>query len=421
MLAVALVSCGGDESDIALPDIPMDSNLVVNPSFEEWENRIPVGWEMKVFEGWGGEKPNRIEKSTKERSSGKASVFIRGVFNNDKWYVLTQRHPVVHGYRVEFSADIMSQNIKQNQDQPKRANIYIRFLDENGERLSDRYYADAYTRHRKGTTIWRRSKERADVPKNAKYVEIGLINQMTGYLYFDDVELKLTRTTKWKKKKSKYVHYNYIKGFPPPEGSIEKQAKLMEDYAKKLDLDVEEPFNYFYYPTEDKFKKITGLHRYRQRALWKKREIHTIAPTEDLESTHMLLVDYGRPPLAMTTGIVYTLLGSMNGKDIHGTAKGFLMQQRIPALFRTIPDEEFKNYNTSITAPAWASFCSFMLDTYGAEMVMEFYRRTDQVTEINTFKVRFKEIFGTDFEIIDRKWRLYLLRLVTEGESDTIQ
>ena len=421
ILAVALASCGGKESDVALPDMPMDTNLVVNPSFERWEGRIPAGWEMKVFEGWGNDKPNRIEKSTKEKSTGDASVFLRGTFNTNKWFVLTQRHPVAPGYRVEFSADIKTENIKKNKDQVDRANIYIQYLDEKGERLTDRYYADAYTRRRLGTTGWRRSLERSEAPKKARYVEIGLINMMTGYLYVDDVELKLTRSIEWKKKKSKYVHYNYVKGFPPPEGSIEEQIGMMNDYVKRLDIDVEEPYNYYFYSSEDRFKKITGMRKYRQRAIWKQRELHTIEPTENLEATHMLLVDYGRPPLGMTSGIVYTLRGSLNGKDIHATAKGFLIQQKIPALFRTVPPEEFKNYDTRIMVPAWTSFCSFLLDTYGAEVLMNFYSRTDQVKEINIFKVRFKEVYGKDFEIIDRMWRLYLMRLVTEEEADTLQ
>jgi hypothetical protein len=419
LLPVVLIGCGEQEPLEALPDISLDSNLVVNPAFEEWDRRLPVGWELVHFEG-DGTTQSMYGKSTKERVSGKASFYLRGVFNTDKWMALVQRHPVIPGYKVEFSAEIKSSNIKKFGEQKDRANLFIRFLDEQGKRVNDRYYADAYTRERLGTTSWRRSVERADIPKDARFVEIGIVNQMTGYLYVDDVELKIIEPIPWQEVKTKHLYYHYLEGYPPPEGSIDKQAATMESYVEKLDIKVEERYHYYYYPSEERFMKITGMKRYRQVALWRKRELHTTAPTEDHAGTHMLLVDYGYPPLGLTKGIVFYLRGSLEGKDIHATAKEFLIEKEIPALYRTLDTEDFGKYNSSITVPAWTSFCSYLIDRYGPDKIMKLYEETAGVYEVARFNVIFKDIYEELFEDTDRAWRLWLLRLEVPGEGDTL-
>ncbi|MCK4235552.1 MAG: hypothetical protein KAX38_00435, partial [Candidatus Krumholzibacteria bacterium] len=350
-LILALSVCGNSESGTVpeeeeLPEIPLKINLIKNPSFEDWNGNVPANWELRRFKG-DGKIMNMYGKSSDEKNSGQFSFYLRGLFNVDRWMVLVQRLPITPGYRLNFSAAIRSQNVKRNRDQEDRANIYIRFLDGDGKRLEDRHYADAYTRHRVGTSPWARSrKNRVDIPDKARFVEIGLINLMTGHLYFDDVELELIKPIPWKKKNTKYVEFYHLEGYPFPEGAIEKEKEMLEGFVKRFGIKLSEKIKYYYYPSEELFMEITGLKRYRQKALWKKKEIHTMTPTEDSETVHMLLVDYGFPPLGLTKGIVYNMRGSLEGKKIHITAKGFLVEKKIPALYKIIKAGDLKRVGT---------------------------------------------------------------------------
>jgi hypothetical protein len=74
-----------------------------------------------------------------------------------------------------------------------------------------------------------------------------------------------------------------------------------------------------------------------------------------------------------------------------------------------------------VAIPAWVSFCTYLIDKYGMESFMELYKRTDAVVEEGEFNVIFKDIYGEDFPVIDREWRLYVLRYEGVAGKDTLQ
>jgi hypothetical protein len=49
------------------------------------------------------------------------------------------------------------------------------------------------------------------------------------------------------------------------------------------------------------------------------------------------------------------------------------------------------------------------------ETFMKLYMQTKDVEDSGVFNVRFKELYGEDFPVVDRAWRLYILRY--EGET----
>lgn len=419
-LLPALAGCGAFEDEGEIADVPLAVNLVKNPSFEDWKGQIPVDWELNHLAG-DGKKVMMYGKSGKEKKSGEFSFFLRGLFNTEKWMVLTQRHPVMPGRQLLFSAEIKSENIKRNKGQEDNANIFIRFLNINGERLSDRYYADAWTRHRLGTSDWRRNGKRIDVPKKARFVEIGLINEMTGHMYFDDVELVLVEPVKWNKKETKHVTYYYLDGHPLPEESIEEETELVNHFMKELGIKMEEKVKYYYYGTEEKFMEILGTKKYTQRPIWSKKELHTIAKVENHAMLHMLLVEFGYPPPGLAKGFVFALRGSWTGWDPHMVAKEHLVNKRIPALYKTLEVDDMQQTNFSVTVPAWASFCKYLIDKHGLKNFMEFYKEACTIKEPGDFNDIFMKFFDKEFKVIDRTWRLYILRLPTQQRSDTLR
>jgi hypothetical protein len=281
-------------------------------------------------------------------------------------------------------------------------------------------YADAFTHHHSGTKNWVRNRREVEVPENAYYVEIGLINQMTGHLYFDDVKLILNYPHPWEKKETKYITFYYLDGYPYPEGAIEKETQIVKGFVKKLGIKIKGGIKYYYYPSEEKFKDITGRTRYRQLPLWKKRELHTMAPIEDHAIAHMLLSDFGYPPAGLAKGIVFNLRGSLEGKDIHTVAKEFLVQKQIPSLHKLLKVDDFNNLGTTIAVPAWTSFCKYLIDRYGMKKLMKLYAETDGVDDYYSFNKAFMDVYGEVFLEVDQAWRLWLVFYENEQEGSTL-
>lgn len=412
-LLFALAGCGTGEKEEP-PDLPVGVNLLENPSFEEWDGKVPVGWELRYFEG-DGEVEQRYGKSTKEKVTGKFSFFLRGLFSTDKWYILTQRHQVAPGYAVNFSAMMTSLNIKRNKDQQARANIFIRFLDKNGEPLQDRYYNDAATGYLSGTLPWRRFRLKKDAPEKARFVECGLINQMTGHLYFDDLEFVLERTRRWIKTETKYVSFYHLEGHPFPEGAVDAEAGMVRDIVRRLGLKVEKKIKYYYYPSEEELQKAMGVKRGHQRSNWAKGELHTMSAAEDHEILHHLMYYLGYPPVGLVEGLIFSLQGDPEGRDPHAVSKEHLIQMKISPLYKTLSREGLVACSVSVIMPAWTSFCKFLIEREGIKKFMELYERTEGIDESEPFNVHFKDIYGEDFDVVDRRWRLFLMRYQPEA------
>jgi hypothetical protein len=415
----AWVGCGGRKEEAGIPTVTAGVNLVTNPSFEEWDGFMPVGWELQQIAG-EGKNANMFGKSTKEMKSGRFAYYLRGLFNTDKWMVLVQRFPVAPGHDLVFSAEIKCENIKRNKGQEDNANIYVRFLDADGNRLNDRYYADAYTRRRLGTGDWNRDSKKVEVPEKARFVEIGLTNQMTGYLYVDDVEVMLQERIRWEKEETKYVTFYYLEDRPYPEGAIKEESKMIERLADMCDIKIKDKIKYYLYPSEERFMQIQGTKKYNQRPFWKKKELHTMEPVEQHAMIHMLLVDYGYPPIGLAKGLVFALRGYYTGWDPHLLAKKFVMEKRVPALYKIIEEEQMRKSAWSVTIPAWASFCKFLIDSFGMEKFMNFYSECNGINEPGPFNDLFVKNYDKEFKVVDRAWRLYVIRIQVREPVDSL-
>jgi hypothetical protein len=270
-----------------------------------------------------------------------------------------------------------------------------------------------------GTTYWSIDSRTVRADRNAYFVEIGLVNTMTGYIYFDDVELVIKEPLPWITEETKYVEYYYLEEKPLPHDSFEKETELIESYAERLGVGVGEKLRYYYYPSEELLTQILGIRRGHQRALWDRKELHTTEPYEDHIVIHLLLSHLGHPPYGLVEGLVFSLIGNYRGDDFHLVAKYHLLQMQIPPLYKTLKREEINDENVEIVIPAWASFCKYLIDRHGMDTFMELYQRSAGVCDEGDFNVLFRELYGDDFPVIDRAWRLYVLRYqgVARGDS----
>lgn len=411
---LALAGCGGrggkQGQAEALAKVPLDSNLVANPSFERWVNAVPADWQLEYFEG-PGKMEEYYGKSIDFMKSGQFSFYLRGVFNTDRWMVLVQRIPVIPGYRIEFAAELKAVGLEKMKNQQDRANIYVRFYDKDGKRVNSRYYADAFTARLRGTSDWQRHQTVGDVPDKARTAEIGVINEMNGYLYVDDVELKISAPMPWKEHKTRYVNFYYLEGHPFPPQAMEQEADYIASCVKKLHVKLKNKVSYYFYPSEQTLRETFGVKRGHERVSFKSHEIHTTDPAEHHEVVHMLLENLGYPPFGLAEGAVFYCIGSWEGgRNIHMMVKEFLVQKRLPALYMILKQQDMDQVGMSTAVPGWASFSMWLIDHYGIKKFMQLYTKTNGVDEPGAFNSVFKSIYGEDFDVLDRDWRLWVLR-----------
>lgn len=417
LAALPAAGCGGESEDLQdLPPLRTNVNIVVNPGFEEWDGANPVGWELEHLTG-EGERVNYYGRSN-ESAAGSHSYFLRGLYNTEKWMVLKQTHPIRPGHEIFFAADIKTERLKPSKGQEKNANVYVRFLDAEGRRISERHYADAWTGLRAGTSEWKRDTRKTEVPARARFVEIGLINSMTGYAYFDNVELVIHEQIEWKQKKTRFVTFCWLPGRPFPPEEMKRQAALIEDIAGKVGVKRGAlTITYYLYPDEESFKKILGRKKYSTIARWDRKELHSAETFNDHDIVYFVLYEMGFPPLGVSHGLGFNFRAQYNGWDLHMRAKEFLTTQQLPALFRTINQDRFRAAEAAIVVPGWGSFVTFLIDRYGMDKLLRLYRETDGIDEAGPFSARFKSIYGIDFQELDRTWRLFLMRYEGDPEA----
>ncbi|MFA4948904.1 MAG: hypothetical protein WC674_10425, partial [Candidatus Krumholzibacteriia bacterium] len=202
----------------------------------------------------------------------------------------------------------------------------------------------------------------------------------------------------------------YLEGSPFPAGAIDKETAFIESCVKKLDLKVENKVGYYYYPSEAKFQEIIGVRKGHERAMWKKQELHTTRTYDDHEMIHMLLVPLGYPPFGLVEGLVFYVLGSWEGRDLHLVAKQSLTGMKLPALYKIFTQQDMDAAGMSNVVPGWASFTIWLIDRHGIDKFMKLYKAANEVEDPVVFAVHFKTTYGKDFDEMDREWRLWVLR-----------
>jgi hypothetical protein len=412
--ALAIAGCGGKGGKQALTGamakIPLDSNLVVNPSFEEWNGAVPTGWQIENMEGSGNHE-EEYGKGLEYAKSGRFSFYLRGTFMTDRWMVLVQKVSVIPGYRIAFGGELKPLGLEKMKHQQDRANIFVRFYDMDGKRINARYYAEAYTARLHGTSDWQMHQTVGDVPDKAVTAEIGLINEMNGYLYADDIFLRLSKPIPWVEHKTRYVDFFYLKEHPFPPKAMDEEADYIASCVKKLHVKPKGKIQYYLYPSEEALRAAYGVQRGHERVSFKSHELNTTDPAEHHEVVHMLLENLGYPPFGLAEGSVFYCIGSWEGgRNIHMMAKELLIAKQLPALYMILTQDQMGQIGMTNAVVGWSSFSMYLIDHYGITKFMKLYTKSNGVTDAGTFNSIFKSVYSQDFDVVDRAWRLWVLR-----------
>lgn len=417
---IFLAGCQGDQPAEKL-DVPVGENLLKNPGFESWTDSLPDHWKIRSVETLvgEGERHNHITRSD-DSKRGKYSVHFSADDSTVNWTVLSQNIPVIPGEEIVLFANVKSTELKSIRPRTSFSGVYVIFMDEKGERVNmeSRRIVDGITRPCRGNVIWSERKKHIDIPEGASYAEVGIISTMSGDMYFDNVSAAIKKGPPWQKTETDYIEFYSLPGHPLPEEDLRREAELIESYAAKINLEEpEKKIKYYYYPSEEDFERINVEREYFQAVNWKNKEIHTIEKYEDMVMAHLLISDLGRPPVGLAKGLVFYLRAEENNWDPHLDTKKNLMEYKVPALYKTIDKDNFLDMDLSVAVPAWTSFCSYLIDQFGVEKFMEFYRETDGVEHLPPFEALFRKNFDKEFRKTDMDWRLFVMRYEPEGES----
>ncbi len=396
-------------------------NLIKNSSFENWADSIPDEWKMRTIDEISSEGGlvNRFARSSKDKMSGNYSCYFESHDTTDKWVALVQVVPVIAGHDLIISSDIRTKNLRSSSIHDAYSNLFVRFLNKKAERLKDSdKLADAIMQPNVGTKDWYHMKKKVVVPPGAKFAQIGLLSTMSGVIYFDNVEAMLRKEIPWVRKETKYIIFYSLPGHPFPEGAIEKEVDAIESYAEKIKLGkIDKKINYYYYSTEEDFMRINLEKKYYEGVKWEKREIHTMKENEDLIVTHMLIYDFGFPPLGLAKGLIFYLRSYKHNWNPHREAKEDLINHKIQPLYKSVSSDKLQRTELSITIPAWTSFCAYIIGEYGMENFLKLYKESDGVKELEPFEKMFERIYEREFPKVDMDWRLWLMRYEPKGES----
>jgi len=421
LVFLMLFGCQGEEPEEKI-EVPVGENLLENPGFETWTDSIPDGWKVRTVEHLSrhGGVSNRISRSSVEKKKGKYSCHFSASDSTTHWTVLMQNVPVIPGAEIVLFSNARSVNLQKIEKQNSFSSVYIIFRNEKGERVKkdSRRFVDSMTRPCRGNFLWGERRKMVDIPDEASYAEVGIICTMSGDMYFDNVSAAIKKPPPWEKTETAYIEFYSLPGKPLPEEALKKEAELIESYAEKINLEKpERKIEYYYYPTEEDFKRINVERKYYQAVKWKKKEIHTMEQHEDMVMTHLLINDLGRPPIALGKGLVFYLRADEHNWDPHLDTKRNLMNYQVPALYKTIDNQEFLDMEMSVVVPAWTSFCKYLIDQFGLEKFMSFYRQADGIRHLPPLEALFEKVYDRDFRKVDMDWRLFVMRYETEKES----
>lgn len=150
-------------------------------------------------------------------------------------------------------------------------------------------------------------------------------------------------------------------------------------------------------------------------------EIHTLWPIDNHEVVHLLMSEIGRAPALFDEGIAVAFQvnpaagdfsSKFNGLEVHAAARGYLADGTLVLpLDRIIESTGFRNVADSVLSYREAgSFIRFLVDEYGLDRVLAFFRAAGTYTDgASATRTRFERTMGVTFAQAEAAW-LAMLR-----------
>lgn len=391
---------------------PTETNLLVNASFEEVSDGIPTHWQIKNFRGLMDSKAATFGVDRSASSDGEASFYFKADHDTERFYMLSQEIRVRGVSRVRVRAAIKTVDVGKIAVRYPQANIALTYYSENHERFSSVRFADARTEKSTGTSEgWIQVSEVFKLPLNTAYIELHCVLGMDGQIWFDDLSLEVPHELPWKDVSGEVFTHYWLGDRGYPEGSIELQQRIHDNYAIRLGIPREnrEDISYYLYPDTASIRDALGIKGY-MHVDYKRREIHTINPVDDHEIVHLLTDPFGTLPKVLAEGTAFYLMDDFNGEPILRVAQDVLRAKQMPSLAQMLDSSTVRRLDPAILLPAAASFVGYLIEVGGTERFLELHRLSRADLRYDGVAAAFEEAYGAPLREAEAMWLRVLAR-----------
>jgi hypothetical protein len=394
-------------------------NLLTNASFEEVVSGVPVGWEIRPFRGLETEIPSEWGIDEHQSYDGKRSFYFEALPEARRFYALTQTLELKGVDRLRVSGAVKTLETNSVGGQFRQANFALTFYDKDGNRfVADRFY-DLKTQPRTGSSReWIVEDRTFRIPDNAARVDFYCILGMGGKMWYDAVSLEVPADIPWLTRGTKNFTFHWLAAKEYPEGSMEYQQELFDNYCTRLGIaEAERPkIDTYFYPDSATLYATIG-EKTLKKSFWDEREVHSVYAVDDHEIVHILTKPYGVLPFALNEGTAFYMMGDYRGRPVLQVAQEILQDGNLPDLAAMLEQGVMVRINPELVAPAAASFIGYLIEMYGPKKLLELHTQANAASSPMEFDEGFQRVYGFSAKKADAEWKALLRKLKFSGTA----
>lgn len=413
VLSLVFAGCGDGKKTVR------GKNLLKNGSFEEAANGVPVGWQVHPFRGLETDIPAEWGVDGQNAYEGKQSFYFQSVAETRRFFVLTQSVEVRGVNRLRVRGAVRTLDIRRGGAQYPQSNFALTFYGKNGSRFESTRFYDLKTQAHTGSSReWIVEDRIFRVPDNTARVEFHCALGMEGKMWYDDVSLEVPPDIPWLTQETKNFTFHWLAAKAYPEGSMEFQQALFDNYCTRLGVpETERPkINSYFYPDSATLYATVG-EKTLKKSYWDEKEVHSVFPVDDHEIVHIVTKPYGVLPFALTEGTAFYLMGDYRGRPVLQVAQQVLVDGNLPDLVALVEQSVMVRINPEFVAPAAASFIGYLLEMYGPDKFLELHRTANAASSPVEFDKGFQEAYGFTAAQAEEEWKALLRKLDFSGSA----
>jgi hypothetical protein len=187
----------------------------------------------------------------------------------------------------------------------------------------------------------------------------------------------------------------------------------------KLGVQIPRKIDYFKYQSRQDMGDHTGKYNTNGFADPATFEIHTLWRTDNHEVVHIYTALVGRPSDFFNEGIAVAFQTDppagnfesvFNGQSVHQACQQYLqLGTLVLPLDRVVTTNDFRAISDDVLSYHEAgSFMRFVMDTYGIERLVDFFRLSGRDDDLSTIKQRFATTIGVPMNTAEAAWTAML-------------
>lgn len=398
---------------------PVGENLIKNGSFEQIADGIPKDWKINNFRGLPDELATQYGVTDSLAYDGRWSFFFKANERTQRFFLLSQEIKVKGVKRVRVRGRIRAVGVGDGETQYPQAGFALTYYTAERTRFEGSRFADDRTEPVMGTTDgWVLTDQILRLPENVAYIVFHCVLGMDGEMWFDDISLEVPAGLPWRKLETQNVTHYYLDR-EYPEGSIEYQQQLIENYAAKLGIPLTDfgTLEYYFYPDTTLMREALGF-KGTTHVDYARRDIHSVNPVDNHEIAHLLTDPYGTLPKVLSEGTAFYLIGEIQGEPVQPLAQKLLQQGELPTLRLVLDPMAVRNLDHTVLLAAAASFVGYLIEVGGQKLFLELHGKTDVYANYDQFAASFESVYGKSLEDTEAAWRRTLARADFSQHND---